>query len=309
MNWRLSAAELGLRLTGAKRRLTSTERTRADIQRRVLRPESFAPPRRLARRADIAVHRVAGMPVYRLAPSSTAPHSGGGPEGGPARRIVVYLHGGGYTAEISPFHWRLVARIAERTGAEVRVPIYPLAPLAGAATTVPATAEVLDAWDEDAGADGLVVMGDSAGAGLSLAAAQYRLARGRPAPRRLILISPWLDATVADPRTSAIEPVDAMLGRAGLSESARLYSGDLDTSDPLVSPLFGDLAGLGPVDVFTGTADLLNPDAHRLAERCAEAGVVCRIHEAEAMPHGYPMVPLLREGAAARAEIFALIRS
>lgn len=298
VDWRLRTVELGIRLTGAKRRLSSSEATRADIERRVLRPTAFAPPRRVARTSRLAVHRVGGAPVYTL--STTDP--------GRTRRWVLYLHGGGYTAEISPFHWSLIRRVAERCDAEVTVPIYPLAPTAGAATTVPLVGQILDDLSQRADADSVVVMGDSAGGGLSLAMAQRQLSEGRPPPARLILISPWLDATLADPRSAAIEPRDVMLGRAGLGESARMYAGDLGLDDPMVSPLFGPVAGLCAIDVFTGTADLLNPDAHRLAQRCTAAGVCCRIHEVRDVPHAYPLFPLLPAAGAAREEIFSLIR-
>lgn len=297
MDWRLRVVELGMRMTGIKRRLSSAEVTRADIERRVVRPTSFAPPRRMAANTRLAVTRVGGSPVYTVA--VTDPDR--------IRRRVLYLHGGAYTAEISPFHWRLIRRMAERCHAEVTVPIYPLAPTAGAETTVPLVGQILEELCGRSGSDPVVVMGDSAGGGLSLAVAQRRLAGHRPPPARLILISPWLDATMGDPRVAAIERRDAMLGRAGLSESARLYAGALEVDDPMVSPLFGPLEGLCAIDVFTGTADLLNPDAHRLAERCERAGVPCRIHEEVEMPHVYPLLPLLREGAAARERIFSLI--
>jgi hypothetical protein len=39
-----------------------------------------------------------------------------------------------------------------------------------------------------------------------------------------------------------------------------------------VSPLFGDLTGVGPVLVFSGTDDILNADAHRLVDALLAAG-------------------------------------
>ena len=283
--------ETGIRLTRAKRRLSSAKITRADIERRLVRPESFAPPRRMVRAGGISVSQLAGIPVYRV----------GAPErAGSSRAAVLFLHGGGYTAEISPRHWRFVRDIAHHGRAEVVVPIYPLAPLSSAAQTVPWVGEVLDDLCERKGAERVVVMGDSAGGGLSVAVAQLRRANGRAQPARLVLISPWLDASLSDPRHAEIEPRDAMLGRAGLSESARLYAGELKVTDPRVSPLFGEVYDLAPSDVFTGTADLLNPDAHRWVDKCVGVGVQSRLHEAEDMPHDYPLMPLLPAGAAAR---------
>jgi acetyl esterase/lipase len=149
-------------------------------------------------------------------------------------------------------------------------------------------------------------MGDSAGGGLALAVGQGLRDRGLT-PRRIVLISPWLDVATEDPASRALADRDPMLAIPGLVEAARSYAGPLALDDPRVSPLHGALTQLPPITVFTGTEDLLNPDSHRLADACAAAGVSCELIEETEQPHVYPLLPT-REGQAARRRIVALLQ-
>jgi acetyl esterase/lipase len=272
--------------------------TRQHIERLTVRPARYAPSRALVRGLSVSVQRVGGTPVYTAAPEGHAPG-----------HHLLYLHGGAYTYEISPLHWRLVRQLALSVPAEVEVPIYPLAPHATASATVPAMTELLAELIENVAPDRVTLMGDSAGGGMALAVAQQLRDRTGLQPGRIVLISPWLDATVSEPEQREIERRDEMLSLPGLAESGRLYAGDLDVRDPLVSPLFGELAGLAPIHVFTGTDDVLNPDARRVAHTMAEKGQEIHFHEAEGMQHCYALLPLIPEGKAARKTILGIMRA
>ena len=253
-----------LPLLGVKRRFSSAARVRQQVRAAALRPAPFAPPRRLLRRLDVSVHRPQGWPVYELAPR------------GRATRRIVHLHGGAYIGEVLMPHWTALARLARAVPARCTVPIYPLAPHATAARTVPEVAAVVAAAIGGTDPADVVLSGDSAGGGLALAVAQHLRDTGSPQPARIVLLAPWLDVAMTDPRQDALEPLDRMLGRAGLAEAGRLYAGDLDVRDPRVSPLHGDLSGLAPITVYAGTHDLLHPDALALVERARARGIPFR---------------------------------
>ncbi|HYP54768.1 MAG TPA: alpha/beta hydrolase fold domain-containing protein, partial [Solirubrobacterales bacterium] len=259
------------------------------------RPARFTPPRPLDRHAEVSQRRAEGWPVYELAPRSAPPV-----------RHLVYFHGGAYVNEIVLWHWLMLGRIAARTPARCVVPIYPLGAALGAEATVAAATAIVRELAGEVGADEVVLAGDSAGGGMALAVAQALRDEG-VRPRRLVLIAPWLDVAVADPRSRALEPRDAMLGIPGLVEAGRAYAGGLPPDDPRVSPIHGELAGLPPIAAFVGTEDLLNPDSHRLREACEDAGVACELIETPGMPHAYPVFPT-PEGRAAARRIVELLR-
>jgi epsilon-lactone hydrolase len=187
------------------------------------------------------------------------------------------------------------------------VPIYPLGSVLGAERTVATVTEIASELLERVGGERVVMMGDSAGGGMALAVAQALRDQGRTF-RRLVLISPWLNAATDRPEQKEIARRDAILGIPGLLEAGRAYAAGLSLEDPRVSPIHGDMHDLPPITVFTGTADLLNPDSHRLCGACSPAGVPCELVEAPDSPHAYALMPT-PEARAARRRIAELLRA
>lgn len=153
------AFNLLLRQLPFKQQLASAEAVQAHVQKLALQPASYEPTG-LGRDVEVILTKMGGWPVYYTAPSS-------GHEG---CNHVMFLHGGGYINEIVPAHWRFIGQMTRRARVVCVVPIYPLAPRATAKDVVPATAELLRMLLEDAGSAKVTVVGNSAGAGLALAA-------------------------------------------------------------------------------------------------------------------------------------------
>jgi acetyl esterase/lipase len=291
-SWRSRLLPAVLRVT-RRRAYRSAQNAREHIDRRALRPRPFGPPPRLRADVDVGVERRSGWPIYRLAAMGPpVPH-----------RTVVYLHGGAWVNEIAVQHWHLVARIAVEARARVVVPIYPLVPFATAAEVVPTIAELVGEL-VTTGHD-VCLAGDSAGGQMALSAALMLRDEHRMVLPRTVLISPVLDVSLTNPSISAVR--DPWLTRAGLLEFAKRWCGDVAVTDPLVSPLVADLTGLGALTVFSGTRDMLNPDARLLAAKAAAANVDIDYHEQPGMVHVYPLMPI-PEGGAARAAIVEALR-
>lgn len=294
---RSRALSAALIAAGRRRRFASAEAVRTRVAHSARRPASHLPPRSLGRVADISRTFVGAWPVYDVSPLGAEP----------AAR-VLYVHGGGYINELVRPHWALIRNLVTRAQARVVVPAYILAPRGTADRTVPVAADLLSGLIASGGAGGTVLIGDSAGAGLALAAAQRLRDRTGAQPSRIVLISPWLDVTMSHPDQAVIEAADPMLARSGLREAGRLYAGTLAADDPRVSPLHGSFAGLAPLTVFTGTRDVLTTDSRELLSRARAAGAEVEFHEAAGLPHAYPLMPV-PEGRAARERIVELIRS
>ncbi|MFD3695523.1 alpha/beta hydrolase fold domain-containing protein [Streptomyces sp. NPDC058646] len=294
---RSRALSAALVAVGRRRRFASAEAVRARVAQSARRPASHLPPRSLGRVADISRTFVGAWPVYDVSPRVGEPGA-----------QVLYVHGGGFVNELVRPHWSLIRTLVTRARARVVVPAYVLAPRGTADRTVPVAADLLSGLIAGGGAGGTVLIGDSAGAGLALAAAQRLRDRTGDQPSRIVLISPWLDVTMSHPDQAVIEAGDPMLARSGLLEAGRLYAGTLAADDPRVSPLHGSFAGLAPLTVFTGTRDLLTTDSRELLRRARAAGTEVEFHEEAGMPHGYPLMPV-PEGRAARERIVELTRS
>jgi monoterpene epsilon-lactone hydrolase len=286
----MRAVSAALRLT-RKPRMATAERAR----KRMAAPKGPAdPPAKLRKRHDVSSRQVGGFPCHTVAP-----------RGRRAERAAVYLHGGAYISEISPQHWALISRLAD-AGVRVEVPSYGLAPQYTYREAYPFLTAVYRQLLADVDASAVTLVGDSAGGGLALGFAQTLLGTDLPQPRRLVLISPWLDLTLSHPDLPAVELRDPWLSSVGLAEAARSWAGGDDPTDPRLSPGNGPLAGLAPVDVYVGTREICLPDVLQLQDRGATEDVKLQVTVCEGAVHVYPLVPA-PEGRTAAREIVASI--
>lgn len=277
--------------TGRRKWWASAAVVQKRARRLALRPASHRPVR-LRRKVNVDLRFAEGWPVYHIEPARSDR----------AEHHVVFLHGGAYIHEIVGTHWSFVAYLADESNTHCVVPIYPLAPRGTAKEVVPATGRMLRALIETVGAENVTVVGNSAGGGLSLAAAQWLREAGHPQPNALILICPGVDGTL-NQCTAAGAARDVMQDLPGMIEAFRMYAGDLNVTHPFVSPLNGNFDGLAPMLVFSGTHDLFHLDICTLANKAAAAGVPVEMHVRNGLPHNYPLLPT-PEGREAR-EIIA----
>ena len=282
-------------LRGSKKTYSTAQNTRDEVAGLLVRPKSFNPPSRLDRKVDLSVRDVGGWRVYEVTPKGSAPV-----------RRALYLHGGAYIHEITSGMWSLVAKTAVATSTRLTVAIYPLAPLGVAEHVVPAATDLAAEIIAEVGADHTALLGDSAGGGMTLAVVLQLRDRGLAAPYRTVLISPWLDVSLTAPDIPELAAKDHFLAPPGLVAAGELYRGELPAEDPRVSPINGDLSGLGPITLFSGTHDTLHSDAKRFVPLAREAGVSIDYHEAPGMLHEYPLFPIPEAKRARQTIIEAL---
>ena len=266
-------------LMGRKKWWASAEVVRERARRLSERPASHRPVR-LGRNVEVELSSAAGWPLYHVKPTG---NSG-------CQHHVLFFHGGGYVHEMVGTHWRFVGHLVAQANAHCVVPIYPLVPRGIARDVVPAAGRIARQLIETAGARNVTVVGNSAGGGLSLAAAQWLREAGHPQPHALILICPGVDGTLSR-CTPADAARDVMQDAPGLIEAFQMYAAGLDATHPFVSPLNGDFDGLAPMLLFNGTHDLFHRDIVALADKAARAGVPVRMHVRNGLPHNYPLLP------------------
>jgi acetyl esterase/lipase len=202
-------------------------------------------------------------------------------------RTMLYLHGGAYVFGSARSHAELVAAIALAAEARVLVPEYRLAPehpFPAALDDVQATYVALT--EREADPQRIVVSGDSAGGGLSLALMLRLRSLGRPLPAGAALICPWVDLTATGGSLEANGAYDWMTEADGRPWIGAYLAGH-DPKDPLASPLFADLAGLPPLLVQAGEAELLHDQIALFAARAKEAGIDVRHSVERDMVHNW----------------------
>lgn len=249
--------------------------------------------------AEVSPVTVAGRPAEWVSAAGCRPD-----------RAVLYLHGGGYVIGSCDSHRNLAYNIAAASKARVLLLDYRLAPEA------PFPAAVDDAvaaycWllDEGFAPGRLAVGGDSAGGGLTVAALVALRYRGQPMPAAGLCLSPWVDMEGTGASMTAKEEEDPTLNHDTLLWFAERYLAGADPRAPLAAPIYADLAGLPPLLVQVGTAEVLLDDSLRLAERARAAGVDLSLDVAHDMMHVWHLFePLLDEAGEAIARAGAFIR-
>jgi epsilon-lactone hydrolase len=229
--------------------------------------------------------------------------------GSSAERTILYLHGGGYVIGSLNTHRSMVARIAREAQARCFSLDYRLAP------EHPFPAAVEDATRayrallaSGIAANRIVVMGDSAGGGLTLATLLSLRDSGDPLPAAGVCLSPWTDLEGTGDSCADASILDPMLQLAGLQAFGALYAGK-NVRECLASPLHADYRGLPPLYILVGTREVLLDDSRRVAEKARAAGVPVMLETGHGLIHVWPMfgddVP---EAAEAVRNIGAFVR-
>ena len=111
-----------------------------------------------------------------------------------------------------------------------------------------------------------------------------------PQPSHIVLISPVLDATFSNPEAQKYEK-DPMLGIEGSKYLVELWAGNTSLDDYKISPINGDLDGLGHITIAIGT-ETLYPDAVKLSHMLNEKGISHEFIQGYNLFHIYPIFPI-----------------
>jgi epsilon-lactone hydrolase len=231
------------------------------------------------------------------------------PAGVKNEAAIFYVHGGGYISGSCSDHRHHVAKVVLASATPALQFEYRLAP----EHTYPAAFEDgmrAYRWMLAQGFEArrMVIAGDSAGAGMTLALLLGIRDQGLPLPAAAVASSPWTDllltgASYQTNRYSCLSPLEMA------AVCNRYYAGEHDLKDPYISPLYGDLRGLPPLLIMAGDDETMRDDSVSFAEKARQSGVDVTLRVEKGMGHCYPfMAPMFPEAVAAMAEIGAFIR-
>ncbi len=231
------------------------------------------------------------------------------PAGSDPAKVILYVHGGGYVSGSCSDHRGIVARFALRCGVTCLLYEYRLAPEHPYPAALDDSVAVCSALlAQGFQPENILVAGESAGGGLALALLLALKERKIILPVAAVALSPWTDLTCSGDsyRTKnrySLAPMNSW------TVFSKHYAGDHDPADPLISPLFGDPAGLPPLYINAGTDDELFDDGERFSRKAKEAGVDVTWRPGEGQVHCYPLLaPLFPEATEAMDEIVEFVK-
>jgi monoterpene epsilon-lactone hydrolase len=224
-------------------------------------------------------------------------------------KVILYLHGGGYEYCSAETHRPLAARIMEEAGVRVLLPEYRLAPEHPFPAAIEDSIKIYK-WLLNQGfqSSNIMFAGDSAGGGLSVAAALTLRDQGEPLPAAVICLSPWVDLTSSGESYVTNKDKDPYLSPEGTKKAALMYAAGESLEHELISPIFADFRGFPPLFIQAGSIEILQSDAEKLANQALKAGVNVRFKVWEGMWHVWQITGSLPEARKAIAEIGNFIR-
>jgi acetyl esterase/lipase len=202
------------------------------------------------------------------------------------RHVVLYFHGGVYALGSAALGADLASEIGRRIDASVISVEYRLAPEHPYPAAVDDAVAAYDALlQRGVAPTDIVLAGESAGAGLAVAALVAARDRGLPMPAAALLMSPWADLTLTGASMDTKQGIDPLLSRDRFLPAVADYVGGHDPSAGLISPIFGRLSGLPPLVIQAGSNEVLLDDAVRLAGRAGADDVAVTLDITPGVPH------------------------
>ncbi len=242
--------------------------------------------------ANIEFSTIAGVPVSVVTPLVIPANR--------AHRVLVNLHGGGFTSDSGSLTESLP--IANLTQTKVVSVIYRLAPEhpfpAPVEDVVAVYKELLKTYKPR----NIAIYGSSAGAVLTPEVAVKIKRLGLPLPGALGIFSGGGDFT----QTGDSQQIYGVQGLSGHPDTRprgvqwlAVYVGSADPKDPVLSPFFADLHGLPPMLFMTSTRDMLLSDTTILHRALLRAGVDASLVVFEGLNHCFWYDPNLPESCEA----------
>lgn len=200
---------------------------------------------------------------------------------------MLYLHGGGYVLGSAQALTNFAGQIAARVGVDAFVPDYRLAPEHPFPAAIDDAAAAYRGLIAD-GSERIVVVGDSAGGGLTLALLSILAAdttKGMIQPVGAAVMSPWTDLALTGDSFETRAEADPIFTRGVLQAFADMYLQSQDATNPKASPLHARLDDLPPIRIDVGNDEVLLADSIRYADQARAAGVEIMLSVWEGMPH------------------------
>ena len=260
----------------------AVEKTPATIEKELSEAEPYLKPASVKMDVPYYYSYENGMQVYHFN------------EEAESDTLIVYYPGGGYINEPLKYHWKIINSLCQELQCNVLMPVYPKAPEYTCDESYDIVMKFYFDCVNTKDFDKLVFMGDSSGGGMALVMAQLLRDEHPDAkqPDEIILLSPWMDVSMENEEIAAVDPHDPMLDSAGVAAVGRMWIGDRDVHDPLVSPIYGTFENLGRITIFAGTRDILCPDDIKFSEILTEQGIdhICVVEEG--LNHPYVLFPI-----------------
>ncbi len=202
---------------------------------------------------------------------------------------ILYLAGGAYTNAPGRLQLKFMKRISKKTKCNITIPIYPKLPTATHKECYDKLIKLYSKLSSEY--KDIVLIGDSAGGGLATGLTSYLNNNNLKLPKRLILMSPWIDVSMDNEKAFLNEEKDILLRVYGLKELGKMWAGDSLVNSYLVSPINASFKNFPKTTIFCGLDEILYYDIVDFYNKMSKDIKDVTLIEEEGLGHVYCVYP------------------
>ncbi len=220
-----------------------------------------------------------------------------------SRKLLIFIHGGAFISGPAQHHWDSLKGIHKQTNHTIWMCDYPKAPENTITSLSNNIDEVFKTALEQYEPSQIILFGDSVGGTLITALIQRLVENKSLLPKKIILVSPVMDATLSNPQIDALDPIDPMLSKKGVLSAKKMCAEKNDLKDPKISPLYGSFQNFPHTVLFLASKDITYPDQVLAVAKLRKNKTPLAIIEGSNMPHIWPLLPVMKEAKTALKEL------
>jgi acetyl esterase/lipase len=223
-------------------------------------------------------------------------------------KLVLFIHGGAFVSGPCQHHWDSIQSIVEKTDYNVWLCNYPKAPEHNLTEINKNIDAVYEAALQQYKAKNIILIGDSAGGSLVLTLTQRALQQNIEIPKKVIAISPVVDASFTNPKIDEVDKKDIILSKKGVLSAKRMTIGDTNINEKSISPINGDFSNFPELHLFIAENDISFPDQELLVQKLNRLKTNHLVYVGKKMPHIWPLLPIMHESKIALNQIIDIIK-
>jgi acetyl esterase/lipase len=206
---------------------------------------------------------------------------------------IFYLHGGAFVYQPLYYHYNFLDNLSKELDCTIIMPVYPKAPNYTYEKTISMVTDTYLDLLTEVESENITIMGDSAGASMSISLCEYFDVMDIQQPNQIIVFSPFMDAALDNPEIADYEDSDALLIPMLTRVKFVAYAGSEEELDNyLVSPMYGDYTNIAPLTIFMGSQEIFLPDVEDFYESATEQNLDVNLYVYENMLHVFPLYPI-----------------
>jgi len=215
----------------------------------------------------------------------------------PSDKLIMYIHGGGFVTGSPESRTMFTYHLANKTGYNVVAVDYRLAPENPFPAGVNDCIDVYEALEKEYGADNIIIVGESAGANLTLVTLLKIKERGLSFPISSFAFSPCVQYDKVLESYEKNQNTEGMV--TNLSDEVKAVyvcsNKSEDVNNPLVSPLYGDFTGCSPVYLFASHSEVLYDDSILMYGKLKKDNVPVSMYLRKNVVHTWLVIPSIGE--------------